>query len=226
MSVRERGAAPSAQTLHRAAGAVVCLVNADRARHGLRALRRDSDLRPRRAASLSEHGPAPLLLLRDSKRWLPRPPAAQRIHPREAGPARRRGTRLASGTRSTPAAIVAGWIASPTQSRILLGRDPRDVGVGVAAGDPAVDHRRPWRGDLHARRRRERRLRAAAEEAAATAGPRATMWLKTEHPGRSSADRNLHGLLPMGWLRPRRQPATERSTRERRGEHRDGQSHL
>ena len=31
---------------------------------------------------------------------------------------------------------VAGWIASPTHHRILLGRDFRDVGVGVAAGTP------------------------------------------------------------------------------------------
>ena len=44
-SVSGRAAAPSGQTLDRAAGAVVCLVNAERTRHGLRALRADGDLR-------------------------------------------------------------------------------------------------------------------------------------------------------------------------------------
>ena len=129
------GAAPSAQTLHRAAGAVVCLVNADRARHGLGALRRDSDLR--RAAR------------RHSRNMVRRrffshvTPSGVRLRARlrrsgyiRGKQARHVGEALACGTRSTPAAIVAGWIASPTHHRILLGRDFRDVGVGVAAGTP------------------------------------------------------------------------------------------
>ncbi len=42
----------------------------------------------------------------------------------------------ATGRPSTPTLIVAGWIASPMHHRIMLGRDFRDVGVGVAAGTP------------------------------------------------------------------------------------------
>jgi uncharacterized protein YkwD len=40
------------------------------------------------------------------------------------------------GTPATPTMIVAAWIASPPHHRILLGRDFREVGVGVAIGTP------------------------------------------------------------------------------------------
>jgi uncharacterized protein YkwD len=131
------GAAPSARTLHRAAGAIVCLVNADRARHGLRALRRDGDLRHAagrhsrnmvRRGFFSHVSPAGAGLSDRLRR-------SGYIHGKWAGHV---GEALAAGTGtpSTPSVIVAAWIASPTHHRILLGRDFRDVGVGVAAGTP------------------------------------------------------------------------------------------
>jgi uncharacterized protein YkwD len=46
------------------------------------------------------------------------------------------GEAVAWGAHSTPSVIVGSWIASPTHHRILLGRDFREVGVGVAAGTP------------------------------------------------------------------------------------------
>ena len=128
------GAVPSAETLRRAAGAVICLVNADRARHGLRALRGHSDLR--RAAG------------RHSRNMVRRG-FFSHLTPRGAGLGqrlRRSGYRRAngagenlawgSGTSATPAVIVAGWIASRSHRRILRGRAFREVGVGVAAGAP------------------------------------------------------------------------------------------
>jgi uncharacterized protein YkwD len=39
------------------------------------------------------------------------------------------------GRRSTPASIVAAWLRSPLHRRIVLGRY-REVGIGVADGDP------------------------------------------------------------------------------------------
>jgi uncharacterized protein YkwD len=39
------------------------------------------------------------------------------------------------GRRSTPASIVAAWLRSPPHRRIVLGRF-REVGIGVAVGDP------------------------------------------------------------------------------------------
>ena len=130
-------AVPSVQTLRRAAGAVICLVNADRARHGLRALRGDGDLRQaagrhsrnmvRRGffAHVTPHGTS----LGDRLR---------RSGYLRANHARHTGETLAwgSGTSATPAAIVAQWIASPPHRHILLGRDFREAGVGVAAGAP------------------------------------------------------------------------------------------
>ena len=131
------GAAPSVRTLHRAAGAVICLVNEERARHGLRALLRDGDLRHAagrhsrnmvRRGFFSHVSPAGAGLSDRLRR-------TGYIHGKGAGPV---GETLAWGTgaSSTPSLIVAGWIASPTHHRILLRRDFRDVGVGVAAGAP------------------------------------------------------------------------------------------
>ena len=53
-------------------------------------------------------------------------------------PARHVGETLAwgMGTPSSPTVIVAGWIASPTHHRILLGRRLREVGVGISVGTP------------------------------------------------------------------------------------------
>ena len=130
-------AAPSVRTLHRAAGAVVCLVNEERARHGLRALLRDGDLRHAagrhsrnmvRRGFFSHVSPAGAGLSDRLRR-------TGYIHPKWTGHV---GETLAWGTGrpSTPSLIVASWIASPMHHRILLGRDFRDVGVGVAAGTP------------------------------------------------------------------------------------------
>ena len=130
-------AVPSVQTLRRAAGAVICLVNADRARHGLRALRGNSDLR-RAAGSHSRnmvrsgffsHVTPRGASLGDRLRRSGYLRANQTLHVGEA-------LAWGWGTPATPAVIVAEWIASPPHRRILLGRDFREVGVGVAAGAP------------------------------------------------------------------------------------------
>jgi len=53
------------------------------------------------------------------------------------------GETLAWGTgdRSTPAAIVAAWMDSAAHRRVLLGRQYREVGIGVALGTPFVSAR-------------------------------------------------------------------------------------
>ena len=130
-------AAPSVQTLHRAAGAVICLVNAERARHGLRALRGNGDLRQaagRHSRNMVRRGffshvtPSGSGLGDRLRR-------SGYIHGKRA---RKVGEAIAwgTGTPATPSVIVAGWIASPPHHRILLGRDFREVGVGVAIGTP------------------------------------------------------------------------------------------
>ena len=129
--------APSVQTLHRAAGAVVCLVNAERARHGLRALRGNGDLRQaagRHSRNMVRRGFFSHVTPSGSG-------LSDRLHRsgyNHGKRARHVGEAIAWGTGSpaTPNAIVAGWIASPPHQRILLGRDFREVGVGVAIGTP------------------------------------------------------------------------------------------
>ena len=130
-------AAPSAQTLDRAAGAVVCLVNAERARHGVRVLRRDTDLR--RAAGRHSRD-----MVRRGFFSHVTPTGADLgdrlrrtgyIHGRGDGDV---GETLAFGTGmpATPSVVVAGWIESVQHHRILLGSSFHEVGVGVAAGVP------------------------------------------------------------------------------------------
>jgi uncharacterized protein YkwD len=130
-------AVPSVQTLEQAAGAVVCLVNVERAGHGLRALRANRRLSGAatrhsldmvRRAFFSHVGPDGGALrgrlrnsgyIRGNRAW-------------NIGETIGWGT----GTLSTPNAIVAGWIASPPHHRILLGRGFQEVGVGIAVGAP------------------------------------------------------------------------------------------
>ncbi len=130
-------AAPSDQTLDRAADAVVCLVNAERRRHGLRTLRGHSDLRQAagrhsrnmvRRGFFSHVSPSGADLSDRLRR-------SGYVHGKPAGHI---GETLAwgMGTPSTPTVIVAAWIASPSHHRILLGRRFRVVGVGVTVGTP------------------------------------------------------------------------------------------
>ena len=129
-------AAPSGQTLDQAAGAVVCLVNAERMRHGLRALRADGDLRQaagRHSRNMVRRGFFSHVTP-DGADLSDRLRRSGYVH----GTSGRVGETLGwgTGTPSSPNRIVAAWIESPPHYRILLGRRLRDVGVGVAAGTP------------------------------------------------------------------------------------------
>lgn len=136
-------AAPSAQTLRRAAGAVVCLVNAERARHGLPALHSDRDLRHAagrhsrdmvRRSFFSHVNPSGAHLT-DRLRRTGYLRGHREMHVGET-------LAFGGGRPSTPSMIVAVWIASLQHHRILLGSDFHDVGVGVAAGVPWPTRRR------------------------------------------------------------------------------------
>jgi uncharacterized protein YkwD len=130
-------AAPVAGALDDAASAVVCEVNRERRTRGVPAL----DERPRlaRAASryaatmvaqgfFSHSGP-------DGATVGDRIRAAGYVHPRDGWIA---GEALAWGwgDQATPAATVRAWMASPSHRRLLLRRDYRHIGVGVAPGAP------------------------------------------------------------------------------------------
>jgi uncharacterized protein YkwD len=118
--------------------AIRCLVNGQRAAHGLGALRASRQLR----VAAENHGSDMV-----SHRFFAHvSPLAGAItdRARTAGYLSRAtdgyvlGEDIAwgEGDLSTPAAIVTAWMNSPAHRAVILDRDFRDVGVGVVAGVP------------------------------------------------------------------------------------------
>ena len=119
-----------------AGDAVVCEINRVRADRGLRGL--DTDRRLRRAAIAHARD------MVERRYFAHASPEGETVSDRlrATGYVDDRvrwhvGETLAWGVgrRSTPASIVAAWVRSPPHRRILLGRY-REIGVGVADGDP------------------------------------------------------------------------------------------
>jgi uncharacterized protein YkwD len=131
------GAAPTAGTLGQASGAVVCLVNAERAQAGLPPLRANRAL-DRAAGRHSRDMVRRAFFAHVSPSGSNLKGRLRRSGYIQGKRAWHVGEDLAwgSGTNATPDMIVAGWMASPAHRRILLGKDFREVGVGVAAGAP------------------------------------------------------------------------------------------
>jgi uncharacterized protein YkwD len=127
---------PTAANLSAAADTVTCLVNAERNRRGLRAVTRDGALGQaarRHALNMVRRGffshvsPGGSDLgdrLRDA--------GYGRNHGWRAGEALGWGT----GSLATPNALVDEWLASPPHRRILLDSGFRELGVGIATGEP------------------------------------------------------------------------------------------
>ncbi|MDP9401440.1 MAG: CAP domain-containing protein, partial [Actinomycetota bacterium] len=116
--------------------ATLCLLNAERARRGLRTLRVHRELQrasqryardmvTRRFFShVSPSGAGLLQRTRSTSRYL------RRAHGYVLGENLAWGT----GTAATPRQIVAGWMRSPGHRRNVLDRRFREVGLGIAAG--------------------------------------------------------------------------------------------
>lgn len=122
-----------------AAGAIVCLVNAERTGRRLQPLRRDRDL----ARAARKHAADMVRRTYFSHVSPGGTDLGDRV--RNAGYGRpgdrwRAGENLGWGTsyRATPRSLVDRWLASPGHRRILLGEAYRVLGVGVAAGAPRV----------------------------------------------------------------------------------------
>ena len=137
-SCADIGLVPTPANSSRAEAATFCLVNVQRARHGLRALRQNADL----ARSSDRHsedmvsqnyfdhtsptGETPLARIKAST-YLPRR-SAYLV-----------GENIAIGTMqlATPASIVASWMQSPEHRANILNPDFRDSGVGIVAQAPS-----------------------------------------------------------------------------------------
>jgi uncharacterized protein YkwD len=137
-SCTDAGLLPTRANSSRAEAATFCLVNVQRARHDLRALRQNADL-ARSSARHSEDmasnnyfdhvspaGETPLARIKAST-YLPRR-STYLV-----------GENIALGTMqlSTPQAIVASWMKSPDHRANILNPDFRDSGVGIAARAPS-----------------------------------------------------------------------------------------
>ncbi len=133
-------AVPTARTLDDARDATVCLVNRERKKRGLRALRTNGTLQSsagsyardmvRRGffAHVSPSGETLTERIEDDTRYLAR---ARRWEI---------GENIAWGTGSlaTPGQIVASWMDSPPHRANILHAEYREIGLGIALGAPVA----------------------------------------------------------------------------------------
>jgi uncharacterized protein YkwD len=127
---------PTETTLSAAADTVACLVNAERDKRGLRPVSRDADL----SQAARKHA-------RDMVRrgyFSHITPAGSTLGDRlrSAGYGRGQGWRAGealgwgTGSLATPNALVDAWLDSPPHRHILLDAGYRELGVGIASGEP------------------------------------------------------------------------------------------
>jgi uncharacterized protein YkwD len=127
---------PTEATVSAAANTVTCLVNAERARRGLRPVARDADL----GQAARRH--AGDMVRRGFFSHVSPGGATLGDRLRSAGYGRDQGWRAGealgwgTGSLATPDALVAEWLASPPHRKILLDSGFRELGVGVSAGEP------------------------------------------------------------------------------------------
>jgi uncharacterized protein YkwD len=119
-----------------AADTVTCLVNAERSKRGLRAVSRDGDLNQaarKHARDMVRRGYFSHVTPGGST-------LGDRL--RDAGYGRGQGWRAGealgwgTGDMATPNALVDEWLDSPPHRHILLDSGFREVGVGIALGEP------------------------------------------------------------------------------------------
>jgi uncharacterized protein YkwD len=117
--------------------AIVCLVNAERRRVGVRGVR--SNARLRRTALAHADDMVRRRYFRhdslDGRTFLDRI-VARRYAPRSTGFVAGEALAWGTGRYGTPQAVVRAWMASPSHRRVLLLPAFRDIGVGVRRGSP------------------------------------------------------------------------------------------
>jgi uncharacterized protein YkwD len=132
-------AVPTSSALKRAARATLCLLNAQRAGHGLRPLGSNRALR----RSAGRYAKA----LVTQRFFSHVAPSGQTLRGRMARSGYGRGARgwaygenlaWGSGSRATPARIVRAWMASPGHRANILSARWRHIGIGIAPGAPVA----------------------------------------------------------------------------------------
>ncbi len=127
-------------TRRAAADSVLCLVNRERAKRGLRRLRASRQL-TRSAQSHSRD----MVRRRYFSHVSPGGMSANQRVRRSGYMRKRRGCRIGetiawgTGSFATPAALVRTFMRSSGHRRILLDRRYRDIGIGLSLGAPEAD---------------------------------------------------------------------------------------
>jgi uncharacterized protein YkwD len=134
----DAGIAPSPATLQRHARATRCLVNQVRAQQGLRRLRANGRLimaASAHAADMVAHA----FFGHSSPTGSTPQSRARGVGYGAGGPMRASETiGWADGEYAVPAEVVHAWLGSPQHRAILLARESRDIGVGLALGAPGT----------------------------------------------------------------------------------------
>ena len=131
---------PTAATLARARQATLCIVNAERRRHGERALRTNAQLQ-RSAAAYARDMVREAFFAHITPSGLTFVDRIRRgTHYLDGVMRWRLGENLAwgIGAQSTPAGIVSAWMASPEHRHVLLDAGFREMGMGISPGAPVA----------------------------------------------------------------------------------------
>jgi uncharacterized protein YkwD len=135
----DRDAAPRAETLPAIADATLCLVNGERADHGLAPLAPNGRLGAAATAYAQDlvAGSYFSHTGRDGSGVLDRIQRSGYL-PRDAGWVLGENLAWGTGGLATPGAIMQAWMNSPGHRENILNPGFREVGVGVVAGNPAA----------------------------------------------------------------------------------------
>ena len=132
---------PSAHNVRAVDAATLCLINRLRREHGLRALRANRALRRVAASEVTSmvrgdyfadgrpSGRTPMSLV-----------ALTRYRPHTARIAVGENIAWGTGSDTTPARIVAAWLASPPHREVMLSAEYSDAGVSATPTVPALLH--------------------------------------------------------------------------------------
>jgi uncharacterized protein YkwD len=136
----DAGIAPSPETLTRHARATRCVVNRARALHGLRRLRPNGRL-IMAATAHARDMVANAFFAHSSPAGTTPQSRARSVGYGRGGPVRASETiGWADGVYATPSEVVNAWMGSSEHRAILLSREFRDIGVGLALGAPGTGH--------------------------------------------------------------------------------------
>ena len=131
------------KTSHSAAArsATLCLLNAERAKHGLKALHSNADLR-RASLSHSRDMVKRRYFDHDTLAGVDVVGRLRKVHYLASASSWMVGENIAWGQQKlgTPREIVRAWMHSPGHRANILSRGYREIGVGIATGTPQGGH--------------------------------------------------------------------------------------